>query len=165
MAPETMTRQEIKDEVKERDGNPEVKGRIRRLQMEMAQQRMMEKVPTADVIVTNPTHYAVAIRYDPDKAQAPRVVAKGKDLIAAKIRSLAQGAGVPLVAAPPLARALYSSVKLDAEIPKELYLAVAQVLAYIYQLNQAHGFSTEYPVPPENLPVPDHLINSIDHHE
>ncbi len=122
-----MTRQEVKDEAKERDGNPEVKGRIRRLQMEMAQQRMMEKVPTADVIVTNPTHYAVAIRYDPDKAQAPRVVAKGKDLIAAKIRSLANGARIPLVTAPPLARALYSSVKLDAEIPKELYLAVAQV--------------------------------------
>lgn len=160
-----MTRQQVKDEVKERDGNPQVKSRIRSVQMEMAQQRMMEKVPIADVVVTNPTHYAVALSYDLEKTDAPRVVAKGKDIIAAQIRTLARGAKVPLVSAPPLARALYHSVKVDAEIPEGLYLAVAQVLAYIYQLNESEVSGSDYPLPPEELPVPDSFKQPTDRHE
>lgn len=160
-----MTRQQVKDEVKERDGNPQVKSRIRSVQMEMAQQRMMEKVPTADVVVTNPTHYAVALSYDLEKTDAPRVVAKGKDIIAAQIRTLANGAKVPLVSAPPLARALYHSVKVDAEIPEGLYLAVAQVLAYVYQLNESEVSGSDHPLPPEELPVPDSFKQPTDHHE
>lgn len=160
-----MTRQEVKDESKERDGNPQIKSRIRSVQMEMAQQRMMEKVPQADVIVTNPTHYAVALKYDLKKSNAPRVVAKGKDLIAAQIRNLAQGAGVPLVAAPPLARALYYTVKLDAEIPEGLYVAVAQILAYVYQLSEAGRRGGDYPLPPEHVPLPKEFEKPVSDYE
>lgn len=152
-----MTLQEIKDEMKESEGSPEVKARQRRTQMDMAQNRMMAQVPKADVIVTNPSHYAVALKYDQNSNGAPKLVAKGVDLIAAQIRLLATGANVPLVASPPLARALYYSTEIDKEIPKELYLAVAQVLAYIYQLKIARENHWDEPLPPGNIKVPDNF--------
>jgi flagellar biosynthesis protein FlhB len=150
-----MTLQEIKDEMKESEGSPEVKARQRRTQRDMAQNRMMTRVPKADVIVTNPSHYAVALKYDQDSGGAPKLVAKGVDLIAAQIRLLATGANVPLVASPPLARALYYSTEIDKEIPKGLYLAVAQVLAYVYQLKTARQNHWDEPLPPGNIKVPD----------
>jgi flagellar biosynthetic protein FlhB len=134
-----MTKQEIRDEYKQSEGRPEVKAKIRRIQHEMARRRMMEKVPTADVVVTNPTHYAVALKYTAGTMRAPVVVAKGVDVLAAAIRELAEQNRVPLVAAPPLARALYREVDLDAEIPVPLYAAVAQVLTYVYQLRNWNG--------------------------
>lgn len=155
-----MTLQEIKDEMKESEGSPEVKARQRRTQMDMAQNRMMAQVPKADVIVTNPSHYAVALKYDQNSNGAPKLIAKGVDLIAAQIRLLATGANVPLVASPPLARALYYSTAIDKEIPKELYLAVAQVLAYIYQLKIARENHWDEPLPPGNIKVPDNFKQS-----
>jgi flagellar biosynthetic protein FlhB len=132
-----MTRQQVKDESKETEGQPEVKGRLRQLQQQAAQRRMMDEVPKADVVVTNPTHYAVALRYDEVTMHAPRVVAKGADEMAARIRALATHHQVPLVAAPPLARALHASTAIGREVPAGLYVAVAQVLTYIYQLRAA----------------------------
>ncbi len=129
-----MTRQEIRDEMKETDGRPEVKSRIRQLQHEMAQRRMMDEVPKADVIVTNPTHYAVALRYDQINMGAPKLVAKGADLIAANIRNVATEANVPIIESPILARAIYFSTDLDRAIPAGLYHVVAKLLAYIFQL-------------------------------
>ncbi len=155
-----MTLQEIKDEMKESEGSPEVKGRIRRMQMEMAQNRMMTEVPKADVIITNPSHFAVALRYDPEANGAPKLVAKGVDLMAAQIRNMAMAANVPLLASPPLARALYYSTDLDREIPKGLYLAVAQVLAYVYQLKTAREQRWTEPAPPSDIPVPDEFKQS-----
>lgn len=152
-----MTRQEVRDEMKETQGNPEIKGRQRRVQMEMAQRRMMEEVPKADVIITNPTHFAVALKYNQGSTEAPKVVAKGTDLIAAQIRNVASGADVPLLAAPPLARALYYSTELNQEIPQGLFLAVAQVLAYVYQLKTAKTFGWDKPLPPRDLPIPEEL--------
>ncbi len=149
-----MTKQEVKDESKEQEGNPEVKGQIRRKQMEMSQQRMMDDVPKADVIVTNPAHYAVALKYDPVGTGAPIVVAKGVDLIAAQIRNIALSVDIPLVAAPPLARALFYSTEKGEEIPKGLFLAVAQVLAYVFQLKTATENRTEKPTVPRDLKVP-----------
>ncbi len=130
-----MTRQEVKDEMKETEGRPEVRGKIRALQQETANRRMLEDIPIASVVVTNPTHYAVALRYDADKMGAPVVVAKGADLIALKIREVANAHGVPIFEAPPLARALYASAEIGDEIAERLYVAVAQVLTYIYQLD------------------------------
>lgn len=129
-----MTRQEVKDEFKETEGRPEVKARIRMLQQQAATRRMMKDVPTADVVVTNPTHFAVALKYDDNRMGAPRVVAKGRELVAARIREVATEHGVPLFSAPPLARALFRSTEIGHEIPAGLYTAVAQVLAYIFQL-------------------------------
>ncbi len=149
-----MSKQEIKDESKQQEGNPEVKGQIRRKQMEMAQQRMMEEVPKADVIVTNPAHFAIALKYDPMGTGAPILVAKGVDMIAAQIRNSAIAAEVTLVAAPPLARALFYSTELGEEIPKGLFLAVAQVLAYVFQLKAATENLWEKPSPPKDLKVP-----------
>lgn len=131
-----MTRQQVRDEMKDTDGRPEVKSRIRALQQQIATRRMMEELPTADVVITNPTHYAVALRYDDATMGAPKVIAKGKDLIAARIREIAEEHKIPLFSAPPLARALFRSTDIGDEIPGRLYTAVAQVLAYIYQLNQ-----------------------------
>ncbi len=150
-----MTKQEVKDESKEQEGNPEVKGQIRRKQMEMAQQRMMDEVPKADVIVTNPAHYAVALKYDLMGSGAPMMIAKGVDLIAAQIRNIAVGADIPLVATPPLARALYYSTEIGEEIPKGLFLSVAQVLAYVFQLKAATESHGEKPVLPSDIKVPD----------
>lgn len=129
-----MTVEEAKREAKETEGNPEIKSRIRQQQREMARKRMMAAVPTADVVVTNPTHYAVALAYREGAGKAPRVVAKGVDLTAARIRGLAVEHKVMMVEAPPLARALYKHVDLEAEIPASLYAAVAQVLAYVFQI-------------------------------
>lgn len=151
-----MTRQEVKDEMKEIEGRPEVRARVRRRQREIASRRMMQEVPKADVIVTNPTHFAVALKYDPERMRAPKVVAKGADLMALAIRRLGEAHRVPVFEAPPLARALYWNAELDREIPTELYLAVAQVLAYVFQLrNPPPGAAA--PVRPTDLPVPDHL--------
>ncbi len=129
-----MTRTEVRDELKETEGRPEVKSRIRMLQQQAATRRMMNDVPTADVVVTNPTHFAVALKYDEHRPGAPRVVAKGREAVAARIREIAEEHGVPLFSAPPLARALFRSTDVGQEIPSGLYTAVAQVLAYIFQL-------------------------------
>ncbi|HEC06760.1 MAG TPA: flagellar type III secretion system protein FlhB [Thiolapillus brandeum] len=150
-----MTLKEIKDEAKETEGRPEVKGKIRALQREMSQRRMMEEVPTADVVVTNPTHYAVALRYDRTGSGAPRVIAKGADLIAMRIREIASSHDITIVSAPPLARALYATTELDQEIPAELYVAVAHILAYVYQLDAARSQGGAEPSAPTDLPVPD----------
>lgn len=133
-----MTKQEVRDEFKENEGNPEVKGKLRHLARQMAQRRMMEAVPEADVIVVNPTHYAVALKYEAGRMRAPKVVALGVDEIALKIREIAKAHRVTTVEAPPLARALYRHAELDQEIPVQLYAAVAQVLSYVFQLRRWH---------------------------
>jgi flagellar biosynthesis protein FlhB len=143
-----MTREEVRQEARESDGAPEMKGRIRKAQQEAARRRMMHEVPKADVIVVNPTHFAVALRYDEKKTRAPVVVAKGQDLIAARIREIAVEHSVPIFEAPPLARVLYRNVDLGAEIPTSLYQAVAQVLTYIYQLRTAKRHGVAPPAPP-----------------
>lgn len=143
-----MTREEVRREHKEAEGSPEVKGRIRALQRELAERRMMEEVPTADVIVVNPTHYAVALRYDDKAMRAPRVVAKGLDLVALRIREVASEHRVPIFEAPPLARALHRHVEIGDEIPSGLYVAVAQVLTYIFQLRAARAGAGPRPEPP-----------------
>ena len=127
-----MTKQEVKDEYKDTEGDPKIKARIRSIQMQMARQRMMSAVPKADVVVTNPTHYAVAIQYDKTKAPAPIVVAKGVDYLAFQIREIAKQNNVPIVENRPVARALYNSVPIDGIIPSDLYVAVAEILAYVY---------------------------------
>ena len=152
-----MSKQDVKEESKDLEGRPEIKGRIRNMQREMARRRMMEQVPKADVVVTNPTHYAVALRYQQDKMGAPRVVAMGADLIAANIRNKAREHGVTVLEAPPLARALFFNAELDQEIPAGLYLAVAQVLAYVYQLKAARQHGGIEPQAPGDLPVPEDL--------
>jgi flagellar biosynthetic protein FlhB len=145
-----MTRQELREESKETDGRPEVKSRIRRLQQEMSQKRMMQEVPKADVVVTNPAHYAVALRYDPANMGAPIVVAKGAAEVAARIRALAEEHHVPLFASPRLARALYAHTKVDEAIPARLYVAVARVLSHIFELRRA-----AYAEQPLQTPDPD----------
>jgi flagellar biosynthetic protein FlhB len=152
-----MTRQEVKDEAKNTEGSPELKNKVRSTQREIAMRRMMENVPQADVVITNPTHYAVALRYDQIKMSAPVVVASGADLVALQIRRVAAANDVPLLEAPALARALYYSTKLDQEIPAGLYLAVAQVLAYVYQVKQYQTQGGVEPQPPQDLPIPDDL--------
>lgn len=154
-----MTKQELKEEYKQTEGKPEVKSRIRQLQQQIAMGRMMEQVPKADVVVTNPTHYAIALRYDQLKMKAPRVVAKGTDLTAARIRQIAQENRVPIFEAPPLARALYYTTNIEKEIPAGLYLAVAQVLAYIYQLRNAHRTGVR-PEPP-SAEVPQEFLDYL----
>jgi flagellar biosynthesis protein FlhB len=143
-----MTREEVREEMKESEGSPETKGRIRVVQQAMARGRMMQDVPKADVIVTNPTHYSVALKYDDSKMRAPIVVAKGTDLIAARIRELATEHGVPIVEAPPLARALHRSVDIGGEVPAGLYVAVAQVLTYVYHVRSARASGKQPPAPP-----------------
>lgn len=152
-----MTQEEVKQEMKEMMGDPHVKGRIRSLQMQAARKRMMAAVPQANVIVTNPTHYAVALSYQAGMA-APKVVAKGVGLIALKIREIGVANSVPVMEAPPLARALHKHAEIDAEIPSALYNAVAEVLAYVYQLSNWRQIGGSYPVPPRDLPVPPELV-------
>ncbi|GLO61545.1 flagellar biosynthesis protein FlhB [Vibrio sp. MACH09] len=150
-----MTKQEVKDEYKETEGKPEVKGRIRMLQREAAQRRMMADVPTADVIVTNPEHFSVALRYDSLTDKAPVVVAKGVDHMALKIREVAREHDIYVIPAPPLARALYNSTELEQQIPDGLFTAVAQVLAYVFQLKQFRKSGGQRPVLTEdNMPIP-----------
>jgi flagellar biosynthesis protein FlhB len=152
-----MTKDEIKKEHKESEGDPHVKGKIRQQQQAMARGRMMSKVPEADVIVTNPTHYAVALSYRDGEMGAPRVVAKGVDAVAARIRELGDEHNVPRLEAPPLARALYRHVDLDREIPADLYTAVAEVLAWAFRLKQVRREGGDTPDTPRNLPVPAEL--------
>ena len=144
-----MTLQEVRDELKDTEGKPEVRSKVRQLQQEMAQRRMMEAVPEADVVITNPTHYAVALKYDHGSMAAPVVVAMGKDLIALKIREIAEFHDIEIFEAPPLARALYANGKLDQEIPAHLYFAVAQILAFVFQLRIARDQGTEMPQRPD----------------
>jgi flagellar biosynthetic protein FlhB len=153
-----MTRQEVIQESKESDGNPQIKGKIRQMQREMAQKRMMSNVPTADVVVTNPTHFAVALKYADGQRGAPRVVAKGTDEVAAKIREIAKENKVAMLEAPALARALYKHTEIDDEIPEALYSAVAEVLAYVYQLRAySKGTLDRYPDRPKKLAVPPEM--------
>lgn len=152
-----MTKQEVRGEYKDTEGKPEVKGRIRQLQREMAERRMMQAVPQADVVITNPTHFAVALKYDPEKGGAPLLLAKGGDFLALKIREIAQEHKVMVLESPGLARAVYYSTELDQEIPAGLYLAVAQVLAYVYQLRQYQAGKGKRPGPLPDLPIPPDL--------
>lgn len=144
-----MSREEIREEYKESEGSPEIKGRIRQVQQQMARQRMMQDVPKADVVVTNPTHFAVALRYDEKRMRAPIVVAKGVDLIATRIREVAGEHAVPIFEAPPLARALYRNVEIGSEVPATLYVAVAQVLSYVFQLRVAKRSGQQPPPKPD----------------
>lgn len=157
-----MSREEIKREHKESEGDPQLKGRIRAQQQAMARNRMMSQVPDADVIVTNPSHYAVALRYDESQMGAPRVVAKGADAVAGRIRELAEEHRVPLLEAPPLARALYRHVDLDREIPGPLYTAVAEVLVWAMRLKRARREGGLSPEPPVELTVPEALAVPAD---
>jgi flagellar biosynthetic protein FlhB len=131
-----MSRQEIKDEFKETEGDPLIKGRLRQLRMERTRRRMMAQVPHSDVVVTNPTHYAVALKYDPATMSAPRMMAKGVDKVAQKIREIAKEHGIPVVENPPLARGLHAAVDIDQEVTPEFYKAVAEVISYIFKLKR-----------------------------
>jgi flagellar biosynthesis protein FlhB len=144
-----MSREEIREEYKESEGSPEIKGRIRQVQQQLARQRMMQDVPKADVVVVNPTHFAVALRYDDKRMRAPIVVAKGVDLIAARIREIAGEHAVPIFEAPPLARVLYRNVEIGDEIPSTLYVAVAQILSYVFQLRVAKRAGQQPPPKPD----------------
>ncbi len=151
-----MTKQEVKDEMKNSEGNPEIKGRIRRTQYEMSQRRMMQEVPNADVVITNPTHYSVALKYDGASGKAPLVLAKGIDQMAIHIRTIAKEHGVEILQSPALARSLYYTTEANEEIPEELFAAVAQVLAFIYQLNEHRKGKAKQPKSlAKNLPIPD----------
>ncbi len=152
-----MTRQEIREEMKDTEGRPEVRGRIRQLQREMATRRMMEEVPKADVIVTNPTHYAVALRYNQARMHAPVVVAKGTELVAANIRRVGAEHAVPIIESPALARAIYFHTELGQPIPAGLYLAVAKILAYVFQLKAYVPGQGKRPMEPDELQIPDEL--------
>lgn len=136
-----MTKQEVKEEYKQSEGDPHIKAKIRQRQQEMAQSRMMQAVPTADVIITNPVRLAIAIKYDPESMGAPRVVAKGQRLIAEKIRNIAKEHNIPIVEDKLLARSLYKTVEIDQEVPVELYKAVAEILAYVYQINKKSSWA------------------------
>ncbi|SOB74827.1 flagellar biosynthetic protein FlhB [Marinobacter sp. LV10R510-11A] len=155
-----MTKQEVKDEHKDSEGKPEVKGKIRQLQREMSQRRMMQDVPTADVVITNPTHYAVALKYNPDSMGAPMVVAKGNDQTAFKIMEIAREHKVEILRTPPLTRAVYHNSEIGDEIPDGLYMAIAQVLAYVFQLRQFRKGRGEKPGMPD-FPIPSDLRRDI----
>jgi flagellar biosynthesis protein FlhB len=152
-----MTKEEVRQEARETEGDPQIKGRIRSLQREMARRRMMAEIPTADVVVTNPTHYSVALRYSDGNMKAPVVVAKGSHLLAARIREIAMEHNVPILEAPPLARALHRHAELGQTIPEALYTAVAEVLAYVYQLRRYNSVGGTRPQEPRDLPVPPEL--------
>ena len=152
-----MTKQEIRDEHKDSDGRPEVKQRIRQLQQELSQRRMLTSIPDADVIITNPTHFAVALKYDPEKGGAPMLLAKGTDFIALKIREIGAQHQILILESPALARSIYYSTELDQEIPAGLYLAVAQVLAYVYQIRQFHAGRGKRPVALGDIIIPPDL--------
>ena len=156
-----MTKQEVKDEHKDSDGKPEVKSALRRAQHELARRRMMAEIPKADVVLTNPTHYAVAISYKKSNNKAPVVVAKGKDLIAFQISNEAKNHRVPIICVPPLARSLYFSTKLNREIPRGLYVAVAQVLAYVFQLHDKQRYDYK-PDILQNVPIPPDLARTAE---
>ena len=151
-----MTKQEVKDEFKNVEGNPEIKGRIKQTQYEMSQRRMMSEVPNSDVVITNPTHYSVALKYDPNEGGAPQLIAKGLDEMAIHIRTIAKEHHVEIIQSPALARSIYYTCEVDQDIPEELYAAVAQVLAFIFQLNEHKKGRAKRPIPVSNdLPIPD----------
>ncbi|UUA73731.1 flagellar biosynthesis protein FlhB [Cellvibrio sp. QJXJ] len=152
-----MSRQDQKDESKDTDGKPEVKGRIRQLQREMAQRRMMSNVPQADVIITNPEHFSVALKYDPETMETPLMIAKGGDHTALKIREIAKAHNIEIIQSPVLARAIFYTTEVDQEIPSGLYLAVAQVLAYVFQLRNYRKGKGDRPAYPRNINVPRDL--------
>ena len=152
-----MTKQEVKDEHKDAEGRPEVKGRVRQLQREMSQRRMMTAIPEADVIITNPTHYAVALKYDPEKGNAPVLLAKGSDFIALKIREIGNQHRIEVLESPALARSIFYSTEIEQQIPAGLYLAVAQVLAYVYQIRQYQAGRGKRPDPLKDVPIPPDL--------
>ena len=152
-----MSKQDIRDEQKELEGKPEVKSQIRRTQQALAQQRMMEDVPNADVVVVNPVHFAVALRYDEENSDAPKVVAKGRELVALRIKTLAEEHSVPVISHPPLARAIFFHTPLHHTVPHGLYLAVAQVLAYVYQLKRYEQGQGEKPQKLPKIDIPDEL--------
>lgn len=152
-----MTRQDIRDEFKQQEGDPHVKNRIRQQQRAAARRRMMSDVPRASVIVTNPTHYAVALEYDENKMSAPKVLAKGAGLVALRIREIGSEHRIPVLEAPPLARALYRHADIGQQIPGQLYAAVAEVLAWVWQLRRWRLAGGVAPKKPENLPVPESL--------
>ena len=152
-----MTKQEVKKENKDTDGSPELKARIRRTQMDMAMRRMMEAVPEADVVITNPTHFSVAIKYDQENMRAPVVVAKGADLVAFEIRKIAENNDVPLMSSPSLARAIFFTTEIDEEVPEGLYLAVARVLAYVFHLRQQFGGYRQAQTEMNDLPIPEDM--------
>ncbi len=154
-----MTKQEVKEEHKQQEGNPEVKGRIRQVQRDMSQRRMMEKVPDADVIITNPTHFAIALKYDTDTMQEPVVLAMGVDFMAAQIRTVAEEKNITIIEAPPLARALYYNAEIDQPIPYDLFKAVASILAYVYQLKE-HGKAEQIDF--TELPIPSSMKTEIE---
>jgi len=151
-----MSKQEIKDEMKNSEGSPEIKGRIRQAQYDMSQRRMMQDVPESDVIITNPTHFSVALKYDTTQGGAPMMVAKGIDEMALHIRTIAKEHGVEIVQSPALSRSLYYTAEVNEEIPEELFAAVAQVLAFIFQLNEHKKGRAKRPIPiAKNLPIPE----------
>ncbi|MGX1125845.1 flagellar biosynthesis protein FlhB [Pseudomonas sp. HLS-6 TE3448] len=152
-----MTKQEVRDEYKDSEGRPEVKQRIRQTQREMSQRRMMAAIPEADVVITNPTHYAVALKYDPEKGGAPLLLAKGTDFIALKIREIAGEHKIQILESAALARSIYYSTELEEEIPAGLYLAVAQVLAYVFQVRQYRAGKGKAPDPLKDVPIPPDL--------
>jgi flagellar biosynthetic protein FlhB len=152
-----MTKQEVRDEYKDSEGKPEVKQRIRQLQREASQRRMMAAIPEADVIITNPTHYAVALKYDPEQGAAPLLLAKGVDFIALKIREIGNEHKIQVLESPALARSIYYSTELEEEIPAGLYLAVAQVLAYVFQIRQHQAGKGKPPEPLNEVPIPPDL--------
>ncbi len=149
-----MTQQEVKEEYKQQEGNPEVKGRIRMLQREMSQKRMMQAVPDADVVITNPTHFAIALKYNPEEMAEPMVLALGSDFMASQIRTIAKEHNIPLVEAPPLARALYYNAEIDFPIPYDLFKAVASVLAYVYQIKEGKSAKK---INFADLPIPEEM--------
>ena len=152
-----MTKQEVKDENKDTDGNPEVKNKIKQLQVQMVKQRMMQEIPNADVIITNPTHFSVALKYDLQKSKAPIVIAKGADLIAFKIREIAKQNNVTILEAKELTRAIYHTTEINQEIPEDLFMAVAKVLAYVFALNEYKKGQGKKPQKPTSIAVPKNM--------
>jgi len=152
-----MSKEELKQESKENNGNPEIKARVRQQQREMARRRMMSQIPKADVIITNPTHYAVAIQYNESNMRAPKLVAKGSDAVALRIREIGKENKVMLLESPKLARAIYAHTEIEQEIPEALYLAVAEILAFVFQVRNHSVRDGAYPEQPNNIEVPDSL--------
>lgn len=153
-----MTKQEVKEEYKNNEGKPEVKGRIRQLQRQFAMGQINQTVPTADVVITNPTHYAVALKYSPEKASAPYVIAKGADEVAFYIRQVAEKNNIEVVEIPPLTRAIYHTTKVNQQIPAQLYKAIAYVLTYVFQLKSWRSGHAEKPILNKKIPIPKEVL-------
>ena len=152
-----MSVQEVREEMRDSNGSPEIKAKIRQQQISMSRRRMMSQIQNADVVITNPTHYAVAVKYDSEVMGAPRILAKGSDAVALRIREIANEHQILMVESPKLARALYAHTEVEQEIPEALYLAVAEILAYVFQVKSFNGRDGEYPTMPQSIEVPDEL--------